>query len=44
MKKVYKKKNKSLEKCIEEGGTRGEILQLRKERCIVSQRGYDLAQ
>jgi hypothetical protein len=41
---VYQRKKMSLEYCMEEGGTRGEILGLRKESCAVSQRGENLAQ
>jgi hypothetical protein len=43
-KRVYQRKNTSLEYCAEEGGTRGERMGLGKENHIVSQRGENLVQ
>ena len=42
--KVYQRKNKSLENCAKEGGIRGERLRVRKDIFPMSQRGEDLAQ
>jgi hypothetical protein len=42
-KRVYQRKNMSLEYCMEEGGTRGKRLGLRNESHVVSQRRENLA-
>jgi hypothetical protein len=43
-KKVYQRKNKSLENCAKEGGIRGERLGVRKDIFTMSQRTEDLVQ
>jgi hypothetical protein len=43
-KRVYQRKNTSLDYCVEEGGTTGKRLGLGKDSCTVSQRGENLAQ
>jgi hypothetical protein len=42
MKRVYHRKKTNLEYFTKEGGTRGEILRLRKESHTMIQRGEDL--
>ena len=43
-KKVYQRKNKSLENCAKEGGIRGERLGVRKDIFTMSQRTEGLVQ